>query len=156
MEPDGSFVSWLNQCFATIVLALYQFYPLCTCCFLLCSSKATCLFSYFFFVLQGMRRVEWENMKALFTNRRLVMASCSHSLQACCVLRALLFLKETLRKLMLAWNFFSNSFEPGTKCARYDTTEVHCSVCVHFRSLFVFFSEGNGRSHYLNVRKVWF
>lgn len=52
--------------------------------------------------------------------------------------------------------FFANSFEPGTKCARYDTTEVHCSVCVHFRSLFVFFSEGDDRSHYFNVRKVWF
>lgn len=86
-------------------------------------------------------------------------ALCSHSLQACCVLRALLFLKGTSGLCSFTdagLEFFAKSFEPGTKCARYDATEVHCSVCVHFRSHFVFFSEGDDRSHYLNVRKVWF
>lgn len=70
MEPDGSFVSWLNQYFATIVLALYQFYLLCTCCFLLCSSNAMCLFTHlFFFILQGMRGIEW-GATSLSTNDR--------------------------------------------------------------------------------------
>lgn len=71
MEPDG-FVSWLNQCFATVILALYQFYLLCTCCFLLCSSNATCLFTHFFFflILQGMRGIEWGATSLSTSDRR--------------------------------------------------------------------------------------
>lgn len=83
---------------------------------------------------------------------------CSHSLQTCCVLCALPFLRGTSNSwafTVAGLEFFANSFEPGAKCARYDITEVHCSVCVHFRSLFVFFSEDDDRSHYLNVKKVW-